>query len=514
MSDSHGDVNSEHRHSLRPSSLDLTDDAMQSLAAQSVALVMEYLAHVSEMPVFQHTPSSQLAERFSSELPAEGEPVEQLMEDCRCIIAGSRHSGHPRFFGYIGSPSNPVGVFADLIASALNQNVTSWRAAPAATEIEKIVVRWLSSLIGYGDSAHGLLTSGSSMGNLNALLIAHRVKSQDKVSHNGLWDAVTPMTVYTSDQVHLSIPKAADVLGLGRDRVRIVKSDAKFRLDISHLRECLETDLSNGFRPFCIVASAGTVGTGAVDPLAEIAGVADEYGLWFHIDGAYGVPAALDDRKRHLFEGIERADSVALDPHKWLFTPVDCGCLLFRDAPAVRTALSFTPGDYLIVPQETEAESFAFWDYGIELSRRFRALKIWMMLRYYGVRRISAAIAENNDLADYFAECVSAAEDFELLAPVELSICCFRYVPPDKRAKLLSADGAEREGINAELNRLNAQILREVQRSGRAFLSNVNLCGRYALRACIVNFRTARADIKATLDIVRDTARTLSAAPE
>ena len=446
---------------------------------------------------------------MSEELPIESESIEQLMDDCRSMIAASRHLGHPRFFGYIGSPSTPVGAFSDLIASALNQNVNSWRSAPAATEIEKMVVRWLGKIISYNENAHGLLTSGGSMANLNALLIAHRVKSPDKVSDLGLWNTLKPMTIYASEHVHFSIPKAADILGLGRSRVRMVKSDTKFRLDVSSLRSSIESDLRNGLQPFCIVASAGTVGTGAVDPLAEIAQVALEYGLWFHVDGAYGAIAALDERKHSVLKGISLADSVALDPHKWLYTPIDCGCLLFRDRDRVRSALSFSAGEYIKVNEETEAESFAFWDYGLELSRRFRALKIWMLLRYYGLRRISAAIAQNNALAEYFAACINRDSDFELLAPVELSICCFRYVPPDKRALLLSADESERAQINAELDQLNERLLDAVQHNGRAYLSNITLCERYALRACIVNFRTTHADVDATLDILRDTARAL-----
>lgn len=509
MSYSHGEPNREEQYSPPPSSLDLTDEAMQALATQTVALVTDYFAQLSDIPLFQYAIASKFTDRISSELPVEGEPLEQLMDDCRALFAASRHTGHPRFLGYVPNVATPVGAFADLIASALNPNVNTWRGAPAATELEKIVVRWLGSLIGYGDSAKGFLTSGGSISNLNALLMAHRAKSPEKVSEKGLWNAGAPMTIYASDRVHFSIPKAADVLGIGRDRVRLVKSDTKFRLDVSHLRQCIETDLSNGLRPFCIVGNAGTTETGAVDPLAEIAQVSEEYNLWFHVDGAYGTLAALDPRKRPLFDGIERADSIAINAHKWLYTPIDCGCLLFRDAE-IRSALSFAIGDYVRLHEETEAETFAFCDYSIELSRRFRAFKLWMLLRYYGVQRIRAAIIENNNLADYFAECVSAAEDFELLTPVVLSICCFRYVPPSECGRLLkSVSQEEREQINAELDRLNARILYAVQRDGKAYLSNTNICGLYALRACMVNFRTTCADIDAVLDIVRDTARSL-----
>jgi aromatic-L-amino-acid decarboxylase len=496
----------------RLSSLDISEEAMREMAEQVFALVSDCFTQIREFPVFPDQASlDKISSLARSTLPLEGVHLEQLIDDCRTIINASRHNGHPRFFGYVASPSTPVGAFADLFASALNQNVTAWRSAPAATEIERAVVRWLSTLVGYGEDGHGILTSGGSMANLIALIVAQRAKSQADVSRKGLWGERAPMTVYASDQIHLSIPKAADVSGLGREQVRLVESDSEFRLDVRALRERLESDTRQGLRPFCVVASAGTVTTGAVDRLDEVARVASEHGLWFHVDGAYGAYGALDETKRALFKGIEQADSLSLDAHKWLYAPLDCGCLLMRDEQAARQA--FTPGeaDYIKVQEQTEAESFAFWDYGIELSRRFRAMKIWLMLRYYGAHRVAAAIAYDNQLAAYLAEQVRRAEDFELLAPVELSICCFRYVPHASRDALMRAGAEEQKQINRELDELNARILHATQRGGRAYLSTATLRGRYSLRACITNFRTTRQDIDETLDAVREVARQLSA---
>jgi glutamate/tyrosine decarboxylase-like PLP-dependent enzyme len=498
----------ERRDEARSTSLDISEQALAELSALATSLVSEYFAQVSELPVFPETSAASVALQLDAPLLEEGVSAERLMEDCRAVIRLSRHNGHPRFFGYVASPSTAIGAYADLIASAINQNVTSWRSTPAATHVERVVVRWLSALVGYSETGHGLLTSGGSMANLNALYIAHRTKAEASASRQGLWNASAPMTIYASDQIHHSIPKAADVLGLGRDQVRLVETDERFRLNVRRLREMIAADKERGLRPFCVVASAGTVSTGAVDPLSEIAREASAHSLWFHVDGAYGALASLDDSKRPLFAGLELADSLSLDPHKWLYAPVDCGCLLLRDAESARQA--FAPSgsaEYIKIQEETDEESFAFWDYGVELSRRFRALKIWLMLRYYGARRVREAIAEDNALAQYLSELVSASEDFELLAPVELSICCFRYLPPDLRARLLSADTMqERQTINAELDALNARIMHAVQRGGRAYLSNASLGGLYALRACITNFRTTRADIRQTLDIVRDAA--------
>jgi len=492
---------------------------LRELAARAVELVSDYFRNVSGLPVLTQTPASELAAHLDAPLPAAPDTLDELFADCRRIFEGSRHSGHPRFFGYVASPSTPVGAFADLIASALNQNMPAWRSAPAATQVEKTVVKWLSALTGYAEGAGGLLTSGGSMANLNALYVAHRTKARGKfavdnaatrtvdVSQKGLWQVRRPATIYVSDQAHMSIAKAADILGIGREQVRVVETDENFRMVVRRLRAVVERDMRDGFQPCCVVASAGTVNTGAIDPLAAIAGVAREHDLWFHVDGAYGALAAVDPSKRSLLAGFAEADSVSLDPHKWLYTPVDCGCLLFRDPSIVRAAWAGSEADYIKIFAETDEESFAFFDYGAELSRRFRALKIWMLLRYYGADAVAAAITEDNALAAYFGAQVEAAGDFELLAPIELSICCFRYVPPDTRLALATANAEERARLEVELNELNERILRAVQRGGQAYVSNATLRGKFALRACIVNFRTTRRDIEATLEIIREAAR-------
>jgi glutamate/tyrosine decarboxylase-like PLP-dependent enzyme len=482
--------------SPRQSSLDISPEELRELSSRVNEVVLEYFSEVSDLPVFPQTFAGDTLEQVGATLPVEGEPIEDLVNDCRTIIKRSRHNGHPRFFGYVASPATPAGAFADLIASALNSNVTSWRSGPGATEIERTVVRWLGSLIGYDEHARGLLTSGGSMANMTALLIAQRAKTGREAGRSGLWQSEAPMTIYASEQVHMSIPKAADMLGFGRDQVRLIECDDQFRLDVKHLRERIKTDIQAGAKPFCIVGSAGTTNTGAVDPLAEIADVAKEFGLWFHVDGAYGAPAALDESKRALFVGLERADSISLDPHKWLYVPLDCGCLLFRDETKARVAFGDEDADYIKVLEQDADESFAFWNYGPELSRRFRALKIWLTLRYYGARRIAAAITEDNVLAGYLAELVEQAEDFELLAKPQLSICCFRYLPP----------GVTSQEKEDELNRLNEKIMYAVQRGGRAYLSSATVHGKFALRACITNFRTTRADIEQTLEIIRDAA--------
>ena len=499
----------------RASTLDLPRAELEELARAFYRLALDYVTSPAALPVFPDTSAERLAGLFRGPLPAEGVGLEALARDCAEVVRHSRQNGHPRMFGYVASPASPVGVFASLLAAALNSNVTSWRSAPAPTEVERTVVGWLAEMVGFkgaglNETCGGLLTSGGSMANLNALFVAHRAQARRAAgpgagdpSRAGLWGAPAPPTLYTSDEVHLSIPKAADILGLGREQVRVVPSDERFRMDVRLLRERVEADERAGLRPFCVVASAGTVSTGAVDPLREVARVAREHSLWFHVDGAYGALAASAPSKRALFEGLEEADSVSLDPHKWLYTPLGCGCLLFREPAHARQAYAGTEEGYIKVFEREEDEAFAFWDYGTELSRPFRALKVWAMLSYYGARRVAAAIEEDCGLAGYMAERVRASEDFELLAPVTLGICCFRYAPAGARRELEESDGEGREGANARLDELNERVMRRVQRGGEAYLSNALLRGRFALRASITNFRTTRRDVDLTLEVVR-----------
>jgi aromatic-L-amino-acid decarboxylase len=480
------------------SSLDIAEESLHELSSHATNLVFEYLATINDRSVRAENHAGKTLASIDTELSSEGRPLDQILEDCRTMMDLSRHNGHPRFFGYVASPSTPVGAYADLIASALNANITCWRSGPAGTELERMVVRWLGALIDYDRDAKGLLTSGGSMANMIALLIAQRRKSGVNTSRQGLWNSGPPMTLYASEEVHMSIAKAADILGFGRDQLRVIACDERQRMRVDLLRQKIESDQREGLRPFCLVGSAGTVNTGVVDPLTEIADIAAEFDLWFHVDGAYGAPGSLAERKKHLFAGLERADSVSLDPHKWLYVPVDAGCLLFRETHAARAAFSTEDADYIKTHGYTDEEAFAFWDYGVELSRRFRALKVWMTLQYYGTRRIAKAIREDIELAAYLGEVVLNAGDFELLAPVELSICCFRYVPEPGLS-------------DAELDRLNERIMEMVQKGGRAYLSNATVNGKFALRACITNFRTTKADIEETVAAVREAAEKLAA---
>jgi glutamate/tyrosine decarboxylase-like PLP-dependent enzyme len=358
----------------------------------------------------------------------------------------------------------------DLVASVLNQNVTAWRSGPAAVTIERTVVRWLAESIGCAGHT-GSLTGGGSTANLMALAMAR--------------GTATGGTLYASAEAHMSIPKAAALLGLGHDAVRTIPVDESFRMIPDALDLAIRNDVDAGRRPVAVVATAGTVSTGSIDPLEEIAAIATRHGVWLHVDGAYGALAAL--ALPDAFRGLDRADSISLDPHKWLYQPLDCGCLLYRDPRAARAAFSHT-GDYAKPLQSDPAESFAFFDESIELSRRFRALKLWLSLRYHGLEAFREAIRGDLALARRLAAAIDAEPSLERLAPVPLSAVCFRYRGSDE---------------------LNLRILQGILKRGRVYISNATIHGRFALRACIVNHRSTADDVDAVVSETLAVSRSL-----
>src|SRR4051794_5163238 len=470
----------------RDSSLDLNAEEVRALLDGVAALTERELAAARSAPVFERRPSAAEIDRAIGAqrgVPAEGESVDDLLAACAAVLAAGRRTT-PAFFGYVQSPPAPVGVAADLLASAADQNVTSWRSAPAAAAVEQQTLRWLGEFVGFDAAATGILVGGGSAANLTALLVAMRaVTSPD--------DDRRAMRVYASQETHFSVAKAAAALGVG---LRSVTVDDARRIEPAALASAIAADRAAGLRPICVVANAGTTSTGAVDPLDAVASVAADAGVWLHVDGAYGAPAASDPASGHLFAGLHRADSVCIDAHKWLYAPVDCSALLLHDAAATRRAFGAEADDYVRVLATQAAETFAFWDHGLELSRRFRALKLWATLRLHGARRLAAAIGEDIRLAGHLAELLSDAGDFELLAGPGLSICCFRHRPA-------------RHLDEPALNDHNERILQALQRDGSVYLSNTTLDGRFALRACITNFRTTQADVEQVLTVVREVAR-------
>jgi glutamate/tyrosine decarboxylase-like PLP-dependent enzyme len=468
--------------------LDPSADEIRNWGDSVVQLMTDYLGDLRDHRVYGRMSSREIRGRLDSTLPTEGTDFDGLLKVFReTIIPFSRQNAHPRMFGYVQSPGTAIAAFADLLASALNANLTVWRSAPAPVELERLTIDWVRQILGFNAEAGGLFVSGGSMANFAALATARQTKNC----------SLDRLRMYASSETHFSIGKAAALLGIGRESVRHVAVDEHFKIRTDHLVAKINADVEAGHVPFCVVANAGTVNTGAVDPLAEIREVADRFQIWMHVDGSYGAFAVLAKSVRELFAGLERADSIALDPHKWLYLPVDVGCIIYRDPEVARAAFTHEAEYTRIIGEEAD-EAFAYWDYGPELSRRFRALKVWMLLKGVGLDSLSDAIESNLACARYLESLVRASNDFDMVAPVELSIFCFRYVPVRLRNRSPEA-----------IDDFNERLLVALQRDGSSYLSNATLGDRFALRGCVLNYRTTLRDMEILLDDLRRVAKTL-----
>jgi glutamate/tyrosine decarboxylase-like PLP-dependent enzyme len=483
-------------------------DELKRWSEAALDLVLRYQRGLRDRRIAPATTSAEIRQKFDRALPEEGVGFPAALREYEeQILPLARHNGHPRMFGYVQSPGVAVASLGDLLASALNANLTSWRSAPGPAEIERLTIEWIRQMVGADPAADGLFVSGGSMANLSALAVARRLKAPIDLAREGAHALPRAMRLYVSPETHHSMVKAATLLGLGRDHVREVPVDGELRMRPDALEELIEEDARLGHQPFCVVGTAGTVGTGAIDPLDALADVAERHGLWFHVDGSYGGFAVLATSAPAQLRAMSRADSIALDPHKWLYLPVDCGCVLYRD-PQAAFATFAHQAEYMRVMDSAPAESFAFWDYGPELSRRFRALKVWMLLRAIGLGPLRAAIGNNLACAAALASKIDRSGDFERLAPVELSIVCFRHVPAEARPRL-EAGGANRDDVERRLDAWNERLLVALQRDGSSYMSNAPVAGRFALRACIMNHRTTLEDMDVLLADLRRLAAAL-----
>jgi aromatic-L-amino-acid/L-tryptophan decarboxylase len=434
-------------------------------------------------------------------LPERGTDAGPLLETtARLLFEHSLFNAHPKFFGYITSSPAPIGVLADFLAAALNANVGSFILAPAATEIESETVRWIAELIGYPNDCGGLLVSGGNMANIVCFLAARAAKADWNIREHGVAGGHgRTLRIYCSAETHTWINKAADIAGLGTDVIRLLPVDDDLRMNLSQLRRAIESDVADGDIPFLVVGTAGSVSTGAVDPLPDIAAICREHHVWFHVDGAYGgFAAAVPDAPSDL-RGLALADSVAVDPHKWLYAPVEAGCSLVRRPEWLRNAFTYHPPYYHFEEQATN-----YVDYGPQNSRGFRALKVWLALRHVGAAGYRTMIADDMQLSRTMADAVDRHPELERLTQA-LSITTFRYVPTDLRPSVGAPE------IERHLDAVNRELLDRVQRGGEAFVSNAVIRGRYALRACIVNFHTSTSDVEALPGIVARIGRAIDA---
>ena len=480
----------------RQAPIEMDPEEFRKLGQSLVNQIADFLGSLQERrrPVTPGESPSIVSQALSLDgsLPEQGaDPGPLLSRTAEQLFDHSLFNGHPRFWGYITSSAAPIGALAELLAAAVNPNLGAWRLSPAATEIESQTVRWIAELIGYPTPCGGLLVSGGNMANFVCFLAARTAKADWDVRKTGLAGrSARRLRVYGSKETHTWIQKATDLFGLGTDAIRWIATDPQQRMDPAALRRQLEEDVAEGDRPFLVVGTAGSVSTGAVDPLPELADISREHDAWFHVDGAYGAFAGRAEGVPEDFRGMKEADSVAVDPHKWLYAPLEAGCVLVRNSETLRDAFSYHPPYYHL-----DEKAVNYVDFGMQNSRGFRALKVWLALRQVGRAGYMNMINQDIRLAQELYRRLEGHEELERLTQ-GLSITTFRYVPPDLQPKLGS------EEAETYLNKLNQEVLERLEKGGEAFLSNAVIEGKFVLRLCIVNFRTSLEDIEALPEIV------------
>jgi aromatic-L-amino-acid decarboxylase len=476
-----------------PAGVPTTDDLRAALE-QAGEWIARFLDEIDRRPVLAQVQPGEIASALPAHPPAHGEPLDAILADVeRVILPGITHWNHPGFMAYFGITGSPPGILGETVAAALNVNAMLWRTSPAATELEQVTMRWVAELTGLPTGWFGQITDGASSSTLYALAAAREAAGLD-IRSRGMAgrDDLPPLRAYASQEAHSSVEKACIVLGLGRDGLVKVESDERFRMRVSALRHAIAADLEAGRRPIAVTATVGTTSSTSIDPVAEIAEVCAEHGMWLHVDAAYGGAAAVVPEMRPVLDGCERADSLVVNPHKWLLTPIDCSLLYTSRPDVMRAAFSVVP-EYL---RTDETDVVNLMDYGVALGRRFRSLKLWMVLRAYGADGLASIIRGHVELARRLETAIAAEPGWELLAPVPFSTVCFRRRP----------DGLDDE---AELARLNGAVLERVNATGRVFLSHTELHGRYALRVAIGNAATTAEHVDRAWHLLREAAQSV-----
>jgi len=461
---------------MRPDSLELSPEEMRRLGYRVVDLIVDHFARERERGVGRSPDREEMESRLREPLPEEGSDPETVLDRVEeDILPNTTRVDHPRFFGFVPGPNNFVGVMADALAAGFNVFSGTWISGAAAAQVEMVVMDWLTALCGLPDSAGGLFTSGGSMANVMGLAAAR---------HAVLDDETDGAVAYCSEQTHQSVDRALRLLGFGPNQLRRLPSDERFRLDPDGLVEALEADRAAGRRPFCVIGNAGTTNTGAVDPLPMLADVADAEDLWLHVDGAYGAAAVVCERGREQLEGLDRADSLTLDPHKWLFQPFEIGGVLVRDVRHLHRAFQLE-AEYL-EDAMGEDDEVNFSDYGIQLTRSFRALKLWMTLKVFGRTHVAAAVRRGFERAEQAERLLRDRDDWAVVTPAQMGIVTFRCVPD--------------EWADAEVDALNGRLAAALSAEGDIFLTKTTLDGRPVLRLCPINPRTTEEDMRDTID--------------
>jgi aromatic-L-amino-acid decarboxylase len=472
-------------------------------AAHGVAdRVADYLERLERYPVLPDIEPGSIREQLPQAPPSEPEPVDAIFEDySRLIEPFITHWQHPGFMAYFPSVASGPGILGEWLAAGLNSNVMFWRNAPSSTELEEVVVGWLRQMLGLPDSFDGMFTDTASVSSLLSLTAArHAVPGLDS-REKGLSgrDGIGRLRIYASTEAHMTIDKAAIVIGVGREGMRKIPADEQFRMRPDELERAIAEDRSAGWLPFCVVATLGSTSSTSMDPAGPLATICEREGLWLHVDAAYAGTAAILPELRPLFDGWERADSIVVNPHKWMFTPFDASLLLFRRPEAFHEAFSLVP-EYIKTPIQEPVRNYS--EYGVQMGRRFRALKLWMQIRYFGASGIAARVREHCRMARELHSWIEAEPGWELMAPMPFATVCFRYNPQGKSGTTGAAD-------EERLDALNEAILAEVNRSGRVFLSHTKLNGKFTLRVCVGNPRQTIDHVRGCWELLQQAARSV-----
>jgi aromatic-L-amino-acid decarboxylase len=475
-------------------SLDSDLETFRNQLQQASDIVVRLYGGLERARVTPARSRKEIASLFDEPFPQEPQPMEAVLEEVENnIFANSTLYLTPRFFGYINAGGNQAAVLGELLASAVNQICTKWHFSQGASEVERRVIRWIAEFIGYDPEAGGCLLSGGSTCNLVGLAVARKQMAQFDAASLGMQGGPA-LTVYVSQEGHASIEKSMVLLGMGRNQLRKIAVLDDFTIDLEALERQVTEDRENGYRPICVVGSAGTTNTGAVDRLDALAELCQKQELWFHVDAAYGGPAAGTESAGKFFRGLEQADSVTVNPHKWLYLPVEAACILVRNPRALRDTFEIV-ADYLREESDAGADGpLDFKDYGPQLSRSFRALKVWMTFKAYGASKLRAAIESNIEIMRYLADRIDQSQDFVRFAPVPLSVVCFQYRSLDPSV----------HGDQEYIDELNNRLSEALEKDGRIFLSGTKIHGKKVLRACSVNHRLRREDVDFLLDVVRE----------
>jgi aromatic-L-amino-acid decarboxylase len=467
---------------------DMPADEFEEYGRRAVAWIADYLAHSNQYPVLARVAPGEIKRALPATPPAQGESMEAILSDFeRTVVPGITHWNHPSFFAYFAITGSGPGILGELLASALNVNGMLWKTSPSATELEEVTLDWLRQMIGLPSGFMGIIMDTASVGSLCAVAAAREMVGEHAFREQGMFGGPR-LRLYMSEHAHSSIEKAGIVLGLGRAGMRKIPVDAEYRMDGDVLRRAIAEDRAAGWRPFCVVATVGTTSTTSVDPVAAIAEICAAEDLWLHVDGAYAGIAAIAPEFRWALDGCDRADSVVVNPHKWLFTPIDCSAFYCRRPEVLRAAFTLVP-EYLRTAEGEQTAVRDFMDYGIQLGRRFRALKLWMVIRYFGWEGLAARIREHIRLGRLLASWVDASPEFERMAPTPFSTVCFRAHP--------------RGAAEDALEPLNMAVLDAVNATGEAYLSHTKLGGKFTLRFAIGNIRTTESHVRTAWELIQ-----------